>query len=691
MIRTIPLSRLVPSPRNVRRGTDAEADLQLKADIATRGLLQNLVVTKVRKPRGCFAVEAGGRRLAALRALAGEGALPRGYEVNCLVLEHTEAAQEASLAENVQRLNLNPADECTAFLALIEAGADVEGVARRFGLTVRFVEGRLRLAGLAPAIFEALGAGELSLDLAKAYAATPDRERQEHVFEQMRHYGSVSPDSVRRMMTQATVSGGDRRALFVGEEAYVAAGGRIERDLFTGDAEARWLDIAILERLASEKIEAEAARMQAETGLAFIRPTLDSWIGHSSTAGLRRVHIEPAPLSEEEQAEADRLDGEIDALVETLEHVELDDEERSAKEGEIRSLGARLEALIDRPPELDDERKASLGAFLVLDDEGCPRLDSAYYAEESSDGEVDDQDEIGYEAGVSPVRSSKSGGLSQRLVDELAMQRRDILAVHVAADPGFALDLAIFLMVDREAVYTSERSGSSLIAGAPSNPVLDFRTPDAAATRARTEASDALDRSWAEGATRSERFDRFCALGEEARIAWLGHAVARTLEASLQHPGERRCAFHDHLGHLLDIDVARWWRPTGANYFDRVPKALALEALAEVGGPAFAARYAKAKKAELSETCERVFVGDFLGEVEVKQAALAWVPAQMRFASPEPVGIAPATADADIAPWEDLPGEGSEAVASASDAEEPAGPGAESGGGGLAERIDEAA
>ena len=68
MIHSIPLKKLVPSPRNVRKSSDVLADLQLRADIAARGLLQNLVVRKGK--RGKFEVEAGGRRLAALQALA---------------------------------------------------------------------------------------------------------------------------------------------------------------------------------------------------------------------------------------------------------------------------------------------------------------------------------------------------------------------------------------------------------------------------------------------------------------------------------------------------------------------------------------------------------------------------------------------------------------------------------------------
>ena len=51
----------------------------------------------------------------------------------------------------------------------------MEGIARRFGLTVRFVEGRLRLASLAPVVFDALSAGEIALEVAKANAANPTR------------------------------------------------------------------------------------------------------------------------------------------------------------------------------------------------------------------------------------------------------------------------------------------------------------------------------------------------------------------------------------------------------------------------------------------------------------------------------------------------------------------------------------
>ena len=632
MIKTIPLTKLVPSPRNVRRSSNAEADLELKADIEAHGLLQNLVVTSVRKPKGRFAVEAGERRRRALQALADEGKIAGDYEVSCLLIDGDDA-HEAGLAENFQRLAMNPADECLAFQRLVEQGSDPETIARRFGLTTRFVEGRLRLAALAPVVFEALGAGEIGIDVAKAYAATPDRERQAYVFEQVsRSYMASHPDSIRRMMTQATVSAGDRRACFVGEDAYLAAGGRIERDLFDEACEARWLDVALLERLALEKMEALAIATAAELGLAFVRPTLDSWVGYPATDGLRRVEVERAPLTDEESERVDELESAIGELVRLLDDEESDEGDRIEAEEKIRQLQQEIDAILDKPPVIADELKGSIGTFLLIDRDGLPKLHTDFYAEAPVS-----EDEIEPGSGeISPaIGEGKLGrpSLPRRLVDELAMQRRDILAVHVAANPVFALDLAIFLMIDREAGYSTEKSGSTLAAVRASDPLFDFKTPEARATLAAAEADAALDRSWAEGTTRAKRFDAFRALPDSARAAWLGHAVARTLQASAGTAGERSCAFHDHLGALLGIDVAAWWRPTGANYFDRAPKNLALAALSEVGGPNLAAPYAKARKAELAQACERIFAGNFIGEVETKHAALAWVPEAMRFQS----------------------------------------------------------
>src|SRR3546814_9252098 len=85
---------------------------------------------------------------------------------------------ETSTAANFHQLKMTPAEECRAFQYFIGLNNDIDGVAKRFGLTRRFVEGRLRLATLAEPLFEALSEGTITLDVDKAYASTENQEKQ---------------------------------------------------------------------------------------------------------------------------------------------------------------------------------------------------------------------------------------------------------------------------------------------------------------------------------------------------------------------------------------------------------------------------------------------------------------------------------------------------------------------------------
>ncbi len=633
MIKTIPLSKLVPSPRNVRRHSDPVADAELKASIAARGLLQNLIVRP--GARGKFEVEAGERRRKAMLSLADDKVLPKDHEVTCLVLEDsTEHAIETSLAENFHRLAMNPADEAQAFASLIDAGASTEEVARRFGLTVRFVEGRLRLAGLAPVVFEALASGAITLDLAKAYGATSDQAIQARVFEQVSTgYYAPNPDSIRRMVLSGTVRGSEPRARFVGRDAYFAAGGRIERELFDDEDSEAWADVALLEELAATKMAEQAEVLAAEQGLAWVKPTLDPYASHDLVEGLVRLPAEPAPLTEAELARLDELDTSYDENAAVLEDEDSAEEAIAAAEAAIEAIERECQDIRARPPVLATELKAEAGMILMLSRDGTPVLQPVFYGERQVDpaGDDDGIEVVTGEGSESPRRSA----LSKRLVDELAMQRRDVLALHVASDPALALDLMVFTLAD--AYDYRARSASTLRGGMPSGPIIGFEAKDAAASASLAEFRSGLDESWRAGAGVSERFDRFRSLTDEARAAWLGHVVGRSLEASLNMAGERRIEFHDHLGGLIGIDMAAWWRPTAANYFDRVSKAVILDALSAVGGADLASRFASVKKGDLAMSAERVFAGTYITEVEVRDRALAWVPEVMRFAGAVPV------------------------------------------------------
>ncbi|MGV3553932.1 MAG: ParB/RepB/Spo0J family partition protein [Croceibacterium sp.] len=634
MIKTIPLNKLVQSPRNVRRHADASADAELKASIAARGLLQNLIVRPAAK--GKFEVEAGERRRRAMLELAVEKALPRDHEVTCLVLEDAdEAAIETSLAENFHRLAMNPADEAQAFASLVDGGASSEDVARRFGLTVRFVEGRLRLARLAPVVFDALASGEITLDIAKAFGATSDQEIQARVFEQVTSaYYAPSPDSIRRMVLSGTVRGSDPRARLVGRDAYVAAGGRIERELFDDDDSESWVDVALLESLAQARMEEHASAVAAEQGLAWVKPTLETYASHDLVGGLVRLPAEPAPLTEAEIARLDELDASYDEHAAILEDEESAEEAVAAAEAAIEAIERECQDIRSRPPVLAPELKAAAGMVLTLSRDGTPVLQPVFYGERELDGGTDD-DEIEIVAGDGGGSRPRSV-LSKRLVDELAMQRRDVLALHMASDPGLALDFMVFTLADADTHDWRSRSATTLRGGSPSGPIVGFEAKDAPATSALAELRSCLDESWRSGDDAAARFDGFRLLSDEDRAAWLGFVIARTLEASLNMAGERRIAFQDHLGSLIGIDTAQWWRPTAANYFDRVSKQVILDALADVGGAELSARFASVKKADLAASAERVFAGTYITEAEVRERALAWVPDVMRFASSSP-------------------------------------------------------
>src|SRR3546814_4733834 len=103
--------------------------------------------------------------------------------------------------------------------------------------------------------------------------------------------------------------------------------------------------------------------------------------------------------------------------------------------------------------------------------------------------------------------------------------------------------------------------------------------------------------------------------------------MAQTLEPALNvDDGGRRNGFHDHLGRLLNIDVAQWWRPDAQNFFGRVKKDVMLEALDEIGGPVLRGRYKDAKKGDLANACAALCSGQGIVEAEVREKALSWLP-----------------------------------------------------------------
>lgn len=631
MTQLIPLSKLRLSDSNVRK-SGANSIEQLAADIEARGVLQNLLVTPLKKPRGHYAVFAGGRRLAALQLLVEGARIDPNTEIACKVLEGDEAMlSETSLAENFQRMAMTPADECRAFQHFLGMDGDVDGVAKRFGVTRRFVEGRLRLAGLADPVFEALAKGEMTLDMAKAYASTDDQAKQVRIYEQYARYGYTTPDQIRRAIAGDALKASDPIAILVGEDAYVSAGGTVERELFSEDGD-RWSDPDIARELAGKIMEAEAERLGAESGLAWIRPIASSHI-YNATADLHRVTLPTTPLTEAEEARVEEIASRMDAIAEQIEAGGLEDNAAAALEEEYQKLDREYDELHDRPSVLTDELKAQVGTFLTLAPDGTMKLETSYFSETpirtGDDEDAGSSRQRGTAAAPAPETVAPGGKpLSARLSDELAMQRRDILAASILANPALALDYALFAMIDGNRGY--DRYGTTMKAPRPQDPVIGGEMEPTQARIAIEQAREALDSSWIEAGDVVARFEAFRELEDNAKAAWLAVMVAGSLEAKPEYSATTN-PLHARLATILEIDVAQWWRPTSANFFDRVAKGTLLALLTEVGGTVLAARYSASKKGEVSSACEKIFAGEAITETETKEAALAWVPDAMRF------------------------------------------------------------
>ncbi|PZU06521.1 ParB/RepB/Spo0J family partition protein [Sphingomonas sp.] len=642
MIQSVKVKNLSLSKDNVRKRNREQGLSELAASIAAQGLLQNLIVTPLKKA-GTFTVKAGGRRLRAIQLLIEQGALPADHEVPVLVLDDGANSVGASLTENRQRAPMNPADECLGFKILIDQfDMTVEQVAIQQAVTVRFVEQRLRLADLAPAVFEALGAGEISLGVAQAYAVTADTDRQTRVFEQMKHaYYGNQPDNIRRAILNGTVKANDAKARFVGRDAYIAAGGRIEGDLFAQEAgDESWTDVDLLEELAGKKLEVAAAEFAQAQGLAFVTPITATNVPYDLERQLHEFHPTARALTDEEQLRVDDLSSENDNLVEQL--------ETSLVEGtpEAESANDRLDAIERELDEIDDARKsidpsvkAQLGTFVYIGGDGQARVHARLFSEKPVvDPSTPPTSLSGNSGNTGNDDEGEQGArLSATLVDELATQRRQILVAHLASDPAIALDLTIFLMAQEVLFATSYvRDHSTLKAGAAAMPILTFRDEGSQASQSIEDQRQHLDTGWAGHPTMSARFDAFRGLDEQARGAWVAYAIAQTLEPTLNvAEGGRVNGFHDHLGRTLGIEVAAWWRPTAENFFGRVKKGLMLDALEEIGGPILRGRYKDAKKADLASTCASLCNGQGIVEAEIREKAIAWLPDAMRFDAQE--------------------------------------------------------
>ncbi|MEN9855966.1 MAG: hypothetical protein RLZZ157_1092, partial [Pseudomonadota bacterium] len=357
-VQMIALKALQPSPLNARRIDKKVAIDELAASILAHGLLQGLAVVEI--GGGRYQVSAGGRRLAALKLLLKRKAITPDFVVPCQVVP-ADLAEEASLAENVQRVAMHPLDEVEAFGRLATEGQSEDAIAARFGASVRHVRQRLALSALSPTLKDAFRKGELGLDAARAFCLVPDHERQNGVFAIMPKPVS-NAYAVRSYLTQGAVRASDRLAKFVGLEAYEAAGGVVRRDLF--EEELVFLDSPdVLTALATAKLEELRAPLLAQ-GWGWVNINLGT--GRGDGGSMHRIRPEWRTPTEEEVQAMRHLRDKADAIEATLATHPADADLAE----ELAAIQAQMQAMSDALSQYDPEKQALAGCVISIDFEG---------------------------------------------------------------------------------------------------------------------------------------------------------------------------------------------------------------------------------------------------------------------------------------------------------------------------------
>ena len=667
-IRDIPLSQLELSPDNVRKTpADASAFTELKASIAAHGLLENLIARSMGPSTDCiarYAVIACGRRLAAMQALAAEGALDDDHPVSCRMIGAIVAAEEVSLAENSVRAAMHPADQVEAFRRLADAGSTAAAIAVRFGVSGRTVEKRLRLGNAAPVLLEAYRADEIDLDTLMAFAVTTDQARQNAVWETVSQQG-YRPGAwqIKRLLTEDRIPATSVIARFVGIEAYEAAGGQIDRDLFAEEDERGiWFDDPdLLNKLAMDNLQAAARELETRWKWAEARLDMD-W---SATAAFGRVRPQPAEPTGGEKAEIERLrtrndelanmedDGWTDVLV----------EEADANETRLDEIEAMIEArAVYRRKDI-----AIAGCIATVGNDGELKLIQGLVrpedmpARESNDANMAGQDDTGdgentisgidaptfvaplASPGDAEAEARKEAGVGIGLADDLRAIRTAIVKSQLACDFEAAFDLLLFQLA-RSVFTTGYHDGA-----------LDIRaaeTPDRPAMRVNDDAFGdinvgekhlEIDRAaqkldWT-GLSDTEAFAELRALPERDKRTLFASCVARTLKGQLAFEPTARPEVEATVARL-DIDFAAAVRGnrdqvwTADLLWSRLRKDRILAIARETLGETWAQAEAKQKKADIAKAIQDAFAhGDGVPAgvtAEGRAAAIAWTPPGFR-------------------------------------------------------------
>lgn len=600
----IPLNQLHRSDLNVRKtgGTDVT---ELAANIrASQRVIQNLVVVpEKRGKKEGFGVVAGGRRLAALASLAKEKAIPADWPIPCQIVSRDEAV-ELSMAENIHREDMHPADEFEAWAKLVDQGKDVEEIAARHGTTTEVVRKRLTLSRVSPTVMKLYRAGDLRLEQVMAFTLTDDHGAQDALLKGRSYYPHAH--DIRRSLTTGAIPDTDERARYVGEKAYVAAGGTITHDMFDGNGRAYYNDGALLTRLTAEKLEKTAEKLRKDAPWVEVYAEELDYTIRGNYADVPTVRQEPdAKTAKKLAALMTRQEQALAALRELEDGPEPEDEEAgdaawTAASEKLEAIEGEITAIEDalRVPHPEAAQLAGIVVGLSSDGKVKKLVNVIRAADKAKlrktaagNGDAADKGED------SPTETGDPQSVRTDLSTYLTAVTQDALANNV----GMGLRALAFQLALRWIGESYDNHGVKISGEDHARLPVSETLEGSAVQKACNDRHEAWQRELPGDA---EALWAWCLSAHEGVIhSLLAYAASRSLAGTQFHAGQQCMA---PLIAALGIKMTDHWQPR-ADYFARIKKATTLQVLAEHGhtDPALA----KMKRGPLAEKAADLLAG----------------------------------------------------------------------------------
>ena len=235
---------------------------QLADTILAAGVICEPIVRKGKKGEQSFMALDGRRRRYALLLLQARGDITDDYIVDCRLAETKDQQAAAIFLPNTEHAPIHVADVIVAIGKLRKAKYETAAISKALGydpLEIRRLEA---LSAVHPVVLKALRQGRLTLKQVKMFARLPDSKRQEELAQGALE-GYFQDYQLNAAVNRARVDASDEHLVLVGMDRYVAAGGRVESDLF-GEMDDRLLDPQVLQDAWMARIQPIVAALTTQ-------------------------------------------------------------------------------------------------------------------------------------------------------------------------------------------------------------------------------------------------------------------------------------------------------------------------------------------------------------------------------------------------------------------------------------------